>query len=121
LERRFRETETDDDLLELARASYHLGEYAFRAGERESAREHFEQGLRHSARFNRSTGSGVNEVGLRLIQAYAELHIYGGADLAGYRLDLKKELRAAYEFICKKRSPTWDAERFLFSLYLTML
>jgi hypothetical protein len=121
LARRFGETETDDDLLELARASYHLGEYAFRAGESDRAREHFEQGLRRSARFNRSTGSGVNEVGLRLIQAYAELHIYGGVALATYRIDLKKELRAAYEFICEKPSPTWDAERFLFGVYLTML
>jgi tetratricopeptide (TPR) repeat protein len=121
LERRFGETETDDDLLELARASYHLGEYAFRAGDRDRARQHFEQGLRRSARFNRSTGSGVNEVGLRLIQAYAELHIYGGVDLAAYQLDLKKELRAAYEFICKNPSPTWDGERYLFSVYLTML
>ncbi|HWN70279.1 MAG TPA: hypothetical protein VNM90_21715 [Haliangium sp.] len=121
LERRFRAAETDDDLLELARTSYHLGEYAFRAGDRERARQHFEQGLGRSARFNRSTGSGVNEVGLRLIQAYAELHIYGGVELAAYRLDLKKELRAAYEFICKNPSPTWDAERYLFSVYLTML
>jgi cellulose synthase operon protein C len=121
LERRFGETETDDDLLELARASYHLGEYAFRAGDRDRARQHFEQGLRRSARFNRDTGSGVNEVGLRLIQAYAELHIYGGVDLAAYRVDLKKELRAAYEFICKNPSPTWDGERYLFSVYLTML
>jgi tetratricopeptide (TPR) repeat protein len=121
LERRFGETESDDDLLELTRTSYHLGEYAFRAGDRERARRHFEQGLRRSARFNRSTGSGVNEVGLRLIQAYAELHIYGGVALAAYQLDLKKELRAAYEFICKNPSPTWDAERYLFSVYLTML
>jgi hypothetical protein len=121
LERRFGQTETDDDLLELARASYHLGEYAFRAGDRDRARQHFEQGLRRSARFNRNTGSGVNEVGLRLIQAYAELHIYGGVDLAAYQVDLKKELRAAYEFICKNPSPTWDGERYLFSVYLTML
>jgi hypothetical protein len=121
LARRHAQTETDDDLLELARAAYHLGEYAFRAGDTERARRHFEDGLRRSARFNRNTGSGVNEVGLRLIQAYAELHIYGGVALSTYRLDLQKELRAAYAFICKHPSPNWAPERYLFSLYLTML
>jgi tetratricopeptide (TPR) repeat protein len=121
LGRRHGQIETDDDLLEMARAAYHLGEYAFRAGDHERARRHFEDGLRRSARFNRNTGSGVNEVGLRLIQAYAELHIYGGAALSTYQLDLHKELRAAYEFICKHPSPGWDPERYLFSLYLTML
>lgn len=121
LARRHGQTETDDDLLEMARAAYHLGEYAFRAGDHERARRHFEDGLRRSARFNRNTGSGVNEVGLRLIQAYAEVHIYGGVALLTYQLDLQKELRAAYEFICKHPSPSWDPERYLFSLYLTML
>lgn len=121
LSRRFADGDLDEDLLELARASYHLGEYAFRAGERETARQHFEQGLRRSAAFNTRTGSGVNDVGLRLIQAYAELHLYGGVPLSAYTLDLKKELRGAYEFICQHPSPRWDADRYLFSLYLTML
>lgn len=118
---RARDSEADGDLLELARTRYHLAEYAFHTGDHDLARRHIERGLERSAEFNRRTGSGVNDVGLRLLQSYAELHLYGGLKLASYTLDLRKELHVAYEFICKNPSPTWQADRFLFALYLTML
>lgn len=118
---RFAQSDVDEDLLELARARYHLAEYAYRQNDLAGARVHLEQGLRRSDELNRRTGSGVNEVGLRLLQAYAELHIHGGVALSTYALDLSAQLTAAYEFICKHRSPRWDRERFLFGLYLTML
>ncbi|ACY16578.1 hypothetical protein [Haliangium ochraceum] len=118
---RFADTDTDEDLLALAHCAYHLGEYAYRAGALDEARAHFERGLGHVAAFNRRTGSGASEAGLRLVQAYAELHLYGGVPLSQYQRDLGAELRQAYEFICEHRNPSWDRDRFLFSLYLTML
>ncbi|MCG8423415.1 MAG: hypothetical protein MJE77_36405 [Proteobacteria bacterium] len=118
---RFEQANTDEDLLELARVHYHLAEYSFKRGAGQKARQHVERGLAYSRDYNTRTGSGVNEVGLRLLQAYAELHIYGGIDLQTYALDLKEQLAVAYEFICKHPSPNWAADRFLFELYLTML
>ena len=118
---RFAQSDLDEDLLELARAYHHLAEYAYRQEDLVRARVHLEQGLRRSSELNRRTGSGVNEVGLRLLQAYAELHIYGGVDLATYTLDLRAQLTAAYDFICEHRSPRWEQDRFLFGLYLTLL
>ncbi|WP_428265685.1 hypothetical protein [Haliangium sp.] len=111
----------DEDVIEMARASYHLAEYAFRQGDKAAARVGFERGLAHAADYHERTGSEVTDVGLRLLQAYAELHIYGGVPLSEYQRDLLGELGAAYEFICKFRSPEWEADRFLFEVYLTML
>ena len=112
---------TDDDLSELARISHHMAEYNYRAGQPKRARSLLERGLRFSDRYDERTGSEVNPVGLRLLQAYAELHLYGEVALASYQLDLRKRLEQTYAFICERRSPRWQAERFLFGLYLAML
>lgn len=121
IEERFKKRKTDADTLELARMSYHLAEYSYRAGKKTRARKLLERGLKYSDEYNKRTGSDVNPVGLRLIQAYAELHLYGEVPLSSYKLDLRARLAADYEFICKYRSPSWRPDRFLFSLYLAML
>jgi hypothetical protein len=118
---RFDRDDTDEDLLELARACYHLGEYTYRQKKPEPALIHFERGLAHSNAYNQRTGSTVNGVGLRLLQAYAELYLYGNMELRRYALDLKKQLEITYGFICEHPSPNWEADRFLFGIYLTML
>lgn len=119
--KRFDDVDIDEDLLDLAHAQYHLADYAYQQNQRDQARVHLERGIGHSDEFNERTGSGVNEVGLRLLQSYAELHLYGKVPLASYQRDLTGALRAAYTFICKYPNPDWEDERFLFSLYLTML
>ena len=60
-------------------------------------------------------------MGLRLLQAYAELHLYGGKELERFGRDLKGRIERAYDFICEHPSPAWKADRFLFGIYLTML
>jgi len=121
LHTRFQDTDKDETLLELARASYHLGEYAYRLKKLDQARVHLERGLTQANTYNQRTGSPVNPVGLRLLQAYAELHLYGHLDLGRFALDLKKELALSYQFICEHPSPNWQADRFLFGIYLAML
>ena len=118
---RFDKTEKDDDLLEVAASSYDLGEYAYRQKNLPAALQHFEAGLTKSDEYNKRTGGEVNDVQLRLLQAYAELNLYGKLPLAQYKQDLPKRLQATYDFICKNPSPNWDKSRFLFELYLTML
>ncbi len=121
LHTRFKDTDSDETLLELARASHHLGEYAYRLGKLDQARVHLERGLTQANTYNQRTGSSVNPVGLRLLQAYAELHLYGHLDLGRFTLDLKKELALSYQFICEHPSPNWQADRFVFGIYLAML
>jgi len=118
---RFGDTDTDADLLDMARACHHLGEIAYRSQQPDLAREYLEKGLGHSEVYNQRTGSGVNEVELRLLQAYAELHLYGKLELANYTLDLMKRIETVYDFICEHPSPAWEADRFILELYLTML
>ncbi len=118
--RRFEVSETDEDLLELARIRQQLAEMAYRQKKPDDALRHLEEGLRRSRAYNQSTGSGVNPVGLRLRQAYAELRLYGGLDPHKFSLAPKALLDEAYEFICEHPSPSWEADRFLFEIYLTM-
>ncbi len=118
---RFDDQENKDDLLEVASASYDLGEYSYRQKNLQVALQHFEEGLTESDKYNELTGSEVNPVQLRLLQAYAELHLYGKLALTQYHQDLRGRLEKAYDFICKNPSPNWEKDRFLFELYLTML
>ena len=118
---RWGEAKADEDLLELARTNFHLGELAYRAGKHGVARAAFMEGLAQSARYNRSTGSEVNPVGLQLLRAYTELHLYGGKTLGRDRRTLQAELAKVYAFICKHPSPRWESYRFLFAYYLTIL
>ena len=74
-----------------------------------------------AATYNKNTGSGVTDVSLALLRAYAELHLYGKVPLSALNVDLRAELSRAYSFICKYRSPRWSRQRFLFEIYLTML
>jgi len=121
LQERFDDGTADEDLYDLARTSYQLGQIAYEGGRKADARQWLEQGLEESAQYNESTGSDVTEAHLALLRAYAELHLYGGVARSDLRRDLEQELRAAYSFIAKFPNPEWAPERFLFGLYLTMI
>lgn len=122
LAKRFETTNTDEDLLDMAQASYHLGEYAYKQNQPVQARLHFEQGLNESNQYNQRTGSGVNPTGLRLLRALAELHLQAEPKMQqNQALDLTQQVEKAYEFICTHPSPNWERDRFLLGLYLTML
>ncbi len=118
---RFEAGDKDEDLLELARIQYHLAEIAHEQGRVQDAVLSVEGGLLASAEFNQRSGSGVNPVGLRLIQAYVELALLGKLGREKFRWDVRRLLEMDYGFMCRNRSPNWESERSLFANYLTLL
>ncbi len=121
LSQRLDETDTDEDRLDLAQAYQHVAALQYDLKQLPEATRSVERGLELAAQFNENTGSEVNDAQLALIQAYAELHLYGGVPLSELRHGLVPELRRIYAAICRYRSPAWAGQRFLFKLYLTEL
>jgi hypothetical protein len=121
LEQRLDETDTDEDRLDLAQAYQHVAALQYDLRQLPEATRAVERGLALAAEFNENTGSEVNEAQLALIQAYAELHLYGGVPLRELEHGLVPELRRIYGVICRYRSPAWVSQRRLFGIYLTEL
>jgi hypothetical protein len=121
LEKRLRESQADEDRLELSQAYHHLAKLHDTLGDATAATRAVERGLELSDAYNESTGSEVNEAQLALIRDYAELHLYRGVARGNLRRNLESELRRVYSFICKYRNPRWAQQRFLFKTYLTEL
>lgn len=121
IQTRFDALDLDEDLLELATSAYHLAEVAYQAKNLADATEQLEEGIRLSALYNERTGSIVNDVGRRLLQAYAELHLFGKVSLSTFGLDLQQELAVTYDFMCENPSPNWESDRFLLGVYLSII
>ena len=121
LEKRLDESGADEDRLDLAQAYHQLAKLEQAAQQSTAAARALERGLELSGEFDANTGSEVNDTGLMLLRAYAELHLYGGVPLGALKRDLNAELRRSYEAICKYRSPRWAQQRFLFKTYLAEL
>jgi hypothetical protein len=121
LEKRLKESQADEDRLELAQAYHHLAKLHDTLADPVSAAQAVERGLALSDAYNESTGSEVNEAQLALLRDYAELHLYRGVSRGNLRRDLQAELRRTYSVICKYRNPRWAQQRFLFKTYLTEL
>jgi hypothetical protein len=119
--RRFAAGNQDQDQLELALAEAHLAEYAHARHAEGEALQHLEAGLRHADLFTTRTGTPIHEVGLALLDSYAELHLFGGVPLAELKLDLPGRLRRAHATLSDKRNPAWEAARARFEIYLTLL
>ncbi len=118
---RFARFGLDEDLLELAVASYHLAEYAYRQEAMERALAHVEFGLERAREFGERTGTLMTPVRSRLLAAYAELHLFGKVPVERFALGLRTELDKAHEHMARYPSPAQAADRFLLGLYLTML
>ena len=121
LEKRLRESQADEDRLELAQAYHHLAELQNRLGDTTAAARAVERGLELSDQYNASTGGEVNDAELALIRDYAELRLYRGVPAEALRRDVEAELDRVYSVICKYRNPRWAQQRFLFQTYLTAL
>ena len=121
LGKRLDESAADEDRLELAQAYQQQAQLELRAKNAIAAARSLERGLELAREFDANTGSEVNDTGLLLLRAYAELHLYGAVPLSALRRDLPAELRRSYQVICKYRSPRWAQQRFLFKTYLAEL
>lgn len=117
LQARLKRLDLDEDLLDLASANYHLAEYAWRAKDADEAARSVDAGLKAAARFSERTGTPVTEEGLRLLQAGAELHLYGGIPLSRFSTDLRAGLAAATTEMARRPNPRRSGDRFLLGLY----
>jgi WD40 repeat protein len=121
LAERLRQSQADEDRLELAQAYHHLAELHDRLGDPAAAARAVESGLDLSDQYNASTGGEVNDAELALIRDYAELRLYRGVSPEALRRDARAELERVYAVICKYRNPRWAQQRYLFQTYLTAL
>lgn len=121
LEERLEESEADEDRLELAQAYLHLAELNYRLKAVPDAVAAVERGLALSDAYNESTGSELNDAELALLQAYAELRLYGGVRDEAFGRDLRAELARVYGLLCKYRNPRLSSQRFVLATYLTEL
>jgi cellulose synthase operon protein C len=115
------ERQRDGDLLELARISHQLAELAYRRGDTDAARRHIDEGIAAADTWRSRTDTEIDEVTLALVRAAAELHLYGGTPSSAFSFDVHTRLHDTYEVITKRPNPRWADERFLFSVYLTMI
>jgi len=110
-----------EDLGSLARLHHRMADNAVRRGDVAGARQHLEAGLDVHDAYAEATGTPVDAVRMALVRAYAELVLYRGVARDALARDVEAELDAAYDFITRFRSPRWARDRFVLSLYLTLL
>jgi hypothetical protein len=111
----------DEDRLALAMCEAQLGLYAYRRHAFDEARDHIEAALRQWDAWSESTGTAVEDTGLALLAAYAELHLFGGLPLERLRLDLPRRLGASYAQLNQLRNPAWEPMRERLEVYVTMM
>ena len=112
----------DAYLLEIARASQQLAEVGYRRRAMRDARRAVEEGLTAWDAWSASTGTPLEEVGLALVRAAVELHLYGGVPRGAFRFDLCARVRSAHLAMATAQpSERFAHERFLFGVYLTLM
>jgi len=118
---RLKKTDLDEDRLDLASAEAQLALYAHKQKQPERALGHIEAALRVWDEWSKNTGTPVEENGLSLLAAYAELHLFDRLPLERLKLDLPGRVRTTYDTLSNTRNPDWEPMRVRFELYLTML
>jgi hypothetical protein len=118
---RLEKTGLDEDRHELAAAEAQLALVASRRKQPDEALARVEAGLRQWDAWADRTGTPVDDLGLALLAAYAELHLMDGVPLARLGLDLPKRLDASYARLSKVRNPDWEPMRERLELYLVLM
>jgi hypothetical protein len=118
---RLARTDVDEDRLDLAHAEAQLALYAHRARQPDRALAHVEAALRVWDQWSESTGTPVEDTGLALLAAYAELHLFDRLPLERLKLDLPTRVKTVYRSLSETRNPAWEPMRARLALYLTML
>jgi hypothetical protein len=120
LRARVKAAELDEDRLELAAAEAQLARYAHRRGANAEALGHLEAALREHDTWAKNTGSPVDDLGMAIVAAYAELHLFAGLPLAQLTLDPAGRVKTTYTALSELRNPAWEPMRARLELYLTM-
>jgi WD40 repeat protein len=116
-----KKTDLDEYRLELANAEAQLALYAYRRKAPADALPHLEAALKHWDGWSKNTNTPIEDTGLAILTAYAQLHVDGGVPLDRLRLDLPQRLRATYDVLSTLRNPLWETARRRFELYLSLL
>ena len=111
----------DEDRLALAESEAQLARYAYRRHAFDEALGHVEAALRQWDAWSDSTGTPVEDTGLALLAAYAELHLFASLSLDRMHLDLPHRLETSYTALNKTRNPAWEPMRERLEVYLTMM
>jgi hypothetical protein len=121
LMKRFDDGDLDEYLLDAALADAQLALYAYRRKQPDAALAHLERALGRWDEWSSRTNTPIEELGLALTAAYAELHIHAGVPLAKMKRDLPKRLTTTYARLSELRNPAWEPMRTRYELYLSLL
>lgn len=122
LARRFAATALDDDLLGLALCEAQLAKLARTQGAPvATALAHLVAARQHFVAWSASTGTALEDTGLAILAAFAELHLFDGVPASQLGFDLATALSASYAQLSEVRNPAWEPIRARLAVYLTML
>jgi hypothetical protein len=120
--RRFATSKLDEDLLELALCDAQLARLARKQGAPvATALSHLLAARQHFVAWSDSTGTALEDTGLAILAAFAELHLLDGVPMSQLGFDLAAELTASYARLSEVRNPAWEPIRARLAVYLTML
>jgi len=112
----------DEDRLELALCEAQLAQAARRSGAPvASVLAHLLAARRHWNDWSSETGTTLDDTGLAILAAFAELHLFSGVPVSQLGFDLATELAAGYTRLSEVRNPAWEPMRARFAVYRTML
>jgi len=115
-------SELDEDRLELALCEAQLARLARKQGAPvATALEHLIAARKHWLTWSASTGTTLDDTGLAIGAAFAELHLFDGVPMSQLGFDLAADLSASYTQLSAVRNPAWEPMRARQATYLTML
>lgn len=118
LERRLKRRNLDEDELELARTEAGLASLACLRKDLAAALRHVQAGLQRADAFSARTGTPLHETGLGLLDAYAQLHLFGKVAAGA---DLGERLERAHGSLQRLRTARWVEGRGRVELYRALL
>jgi hypothetical protein len=120
--RRFAAAGLDEDLLELALCEAQLARIARkRSAPAATALAHLLAARRHFVAWSASTGTTLEDTGLAILAAFAELHLFAGVPRSQLGFDLAADLATSYTQLSEVRNPAWEPIRARLAVYWTML
>ena len=113
----------DDDprLQARAAAHWHLALAHGLLGDRAAAMASIGACLRDMEHVAKTTGNEASAERIWLVEAAAELHLFGGAPLAPLGRDLALDAGKVYAALCDHGHPRWQRARDRLQLYLSIL
>jgi len=120
--RRFAAGGLDEDRLELALCEAQLARLARTQGAPVATTlTHLVAARQHFIAWSASTGTTLEDTGLAILAAFAELHLFAGVPVSQLGFDLVADLSARYTQLSEVRNPAWEPIRARLATYLTIL